>query len=119
MRALAAAVNPAPLWDQACVPHLSAALVTSSERKGRAIPMTVFPAALTATRLILALTSACSLGAGSERAMCLPSSECRSREPYPQTSQAAQLHSPSDTPTSTPSTHLPLHTLTHPQASRS
>lgn len=41
MWVLAAAVNPAPLWDQACVPQLSAALVTSSERKGRAIPMTV------------------------------------------------------------------------------
>ena len=50
MRFLAAAVNPTPLWVQACVHHLPAALGTASEREGRATPMTVSPAALRAIR---------------------------------------------------------------------
>lgn len=70
MRFLAAAVNPTPLWVQACVHHLPAALGTASEREGRATPMTVSPAALRAIRLILALTSGCSQGVG-WRGLCV------------------------------------------------
>ena len=70
MRFLAAAVNPTPLWVQACVHHVPAALVTTSEREGRATPITVSPATLRATTLILALTSGCSQGVG-WRGLCV------------------------------------------------
>lgn len=123
---LAAAVNPALLWVQACVHHLPAALVTASETEGRTTSVTVSPAALRATRLILALTSGYTQGVG-WRGLCVcpvlnadPGSPAGGPDGWPslppnkQSSSAEQALLTLPPHPHTP--HPPLHTLAMPSA---